>query len=106
VAASFASVGSIITAEVWPIGVAILGSRIYFYFMAINLASVPVVMFLYPETKRQSLESIEHLFGENLYQPDEDQHGTDENQPLIGTEQTEGCHKDDVATVPDGEYGH
>jgi len=32
--------------------------------MAINLACVPVIWFLYPETKRRPLESIKTLFGE------------------------------------------
>jgi hypothetical protein len=35
--------------------------------MGINLACVPIILLLYPETKQQPLESIERLFNE--YQP-------------------------------------
>jgi hypothetical protein len=63
VAASFGAIGSIVTAQVWPVGINNIGSKIYFYFMAINLACVPVIFLLYPETKRKSLESIQVLFG-------------------------------------------
>ncbi len=62
VAASFGAIGSIVTAQVWPVGIANIASKIYFYFMAINLACVPVIFLLFPETKRKSLESIQILF--------------------------------------------
>jgi hypothetical protein len=64
VAASFGAIGSIITAQVWPVGIDNIGSKIYFYFMAINLACVPVIWLLYPETKKKPLESIKVLFGD------------------------------------------
>jgi len=41
-AASGGSIGSIIVAQVWPIGIDRLGPKIYFFFAAVNLASVPV----------------------------------------------------------------
>ena len=41
-AASGGSIGSIIVTQVWPIGIDRLGPKIYFFFMAVNLASVPV----------------------------------------------------------------
>lgn len=62
-AASGGAVGSIIVAQVWPVGIANLGSKIYFFFMAINLACVPIVYLLYPETKGRPLESMDALFG-------------------------------------------
>ncbi|CAK7565225.1 MAG: hypothetical protein SEPTF4163_003137 [Sporothrix epigloea] len=61
--ASSGAIGSIIVAQIWPVGVANLGSRIYFLFMAINAACVPIIWFLYPETKNCSLEAMDALFG-------------------------------------------
>ncbi len=40
--ASGGAIGSIVVAQVWPVGIANIGSRIYFYFMAINIVCVPV----------------------------------------------------------------
>lgn len=40
--ASAGSVGSVIVAQVWPVGVDVLGSNVYFIFMAVNLACIPV----------------------------------------------------------------
>ncbi|KAM7186636.1 putative quinate permease [Rhypophila sp. PSN 637] len=61
-AASGGSIGSIITAQVWPVGIRTLGSNTYFFFMAINLVCVPIVYLLYPETKGRSLEDMDVLF--------------------------------------------
>jgi len=61
-AASAGSIGSIVVAQVWPVGIQNLGSKIYFFFMAINLVCVPVVYLLYPETKGRSLEDMDALF--------------------------------------------
>ncbi|CAK7218261.1 hypothetical protein SBRCBS47491_003450 [Sporothrix bragantina] len=61
--ASAGAIGSIVVAQVWPVGVANLGSRIYFFFMAINLVCVPIIWFLYPETKNRPLEEMDALFG-------------------------------------------
>lgn len=47
-AASAGFIGSIIVAQVWPVGIQSLGSSIYFFFMAMNLVCVPVVYLLYP----------------------------------------------------------
>ena len=44
-------------------GIAKLGSKIYFIFMAINLACVPVIYLFYPETKGRALEDMDALFG-------------------------------------------
>ena len=46
-------------------GIAKLGSKIYFFFMAINLACVPVIYLFYPETKGRALEDMDALFGES-----------------------------------------
>lgn len=62
-AASGGAVGSIIVSQLWPIGIAELGSKIYFFFMAVNLVCVPVIFLLYPETKGRPLEDMEVLFG-------------------------------------------
>lgn len=44
-------------------GIAHLGSKIYFFFMVINLACIPVIYLLYPETKGRPLEDMDMLFG-------------------------------------------
>ncbi|KAL0469634.1 general substrate transporter [Neurospora intermedia] len=62
-AASGGAVGSIIVSQLWPIGIAELGSKIYFFFVAVNLACVPIIFLLYPETKGRPLEDMEVLFG-------------------------------------------
>ncbi|KAL2264468.1 hypothetical protein VTK26DRAFT_33 [Humicola hyalothermophila] len=64
-AASGGAVGSIIVAQIWPVGIAKLGSKIYFFFMAINLICVPIIHLLYPETKGRPLEDMGVLFGES-----------------------------------------
>ena len=65
-AASCGAVGSIIVAQIWPVGIATLGSKIYFFFMAVNLAGVPIIYLLYPETKGRALEDMDELFGGDL----------------------------------------
>lgn len=40
--ASAGAVGSVVVAQVWPVGVDVLGSNVYFIFMAVNLACIPV----------------------------------------------------------------
>ncbi|KAK3682083.1 general substrate transporter [Podospora appendiculata] len=62
-AASGGAIGSIVVAQVWPVGIAAIGSRIYFFFMAINLVCVPIIYLLYPETKGLALENMDILFG-------------------------------------------
>lgn len=41
-AASAGSVGSAMVAQAWPVGVDVLGSNVYFIFMVVNLACIPV----------------------------------------------------------------
>ena len=61
--ASGGAIGSIIVTQVWPIGIANLGSKIYYFFMAINLVSVPIIWLFFPETKGVPLENMDALFG-------------------------------------------
>ncbi|KAH8899903.1 general substrate transporter [Thozetella sp. PMI_491] len=61
--ASGGAIGSIIVAQVWPVGIDALGSKIYFFFMAINLVCVPIIWLAYPETKGRPLEDMDELFG-------------------------------------------
>ncbi|RYP73528.1 hypothetical protein DL771_003567 [Monosporascus sp. 5C6A] len=60
--ASGGAIGSIITAQVWPVGNENIGSRIYFYFMGINFACIPIIYLFYPETKGRSLEDMDFVF--------------------------------------------
>ncbi|RYO82765.1 hypothetical protein DL764_009558 [Monosporascus ibericus] len=60
--ASGGAIGSIITAQVWPVGNDNIGSRIYFYFMGINFACIPIIYLFYPETKGLSLEDMDFIF--------------------------------------------
>jgi len=62
-AASGGSIGSIVVTQVWPVGIDKIGSKIYFFFMAINLACVPIIYIFYPETKGRALEDMDTLFG-------------------------------------------
>ena len=62
-AASGGAIGSIVVAQVWPTGIANLGSKIYFFFMAINIVCVPIIWLFYPETKNMPLEEMDALFG-------------------------------------------
>jgi hypothetical protein len=41
-AASGGAIGSIVVAQVWPVGIQNIGSKVYFVFMVINLICIPV----------------------------------------------------------------
>ncbi|KAJ9150404.1 High-affinity glucose transporter [Pleurostoma richardsiae] len=62
-AASGASLGSIIVGQVWPVAVSNIGPRVYFIFMAFNVFSVFLVYGFYPETKKKTLEELDAHFG-------------------------------------------
>ncbi|KAK5995356.1 MFS-type transporter oryC-like protein [Cladobotryum mycophilum] len=62
-AASGGSIGSILVSQIWPIGISKLGSRVYFFFMAVNFVCAPAIWLLYPETKGRALEDMDSLFG-------------------------------------------
>lgn len=48
--------------EITPIGIQSLHWKFYIIWTVFNLAFVPVVYFLYPETSQRSLEDIDRLF--------------------------------------------
>ncbi|KAI1757969.1 general substrate transporter [Xylaria castorea] len=60
--ASGSAVGSIVAAQVWPVGIESIGSNIYFFFMAINFVCIPIILLFYPETKGVPLEEMDLLF--------------------------------------------
>ncbi|KAI0164127.1 general substrate transporter [Xylariaceae sp. FL1272] len=60
--ASGGAIGSIIVAQVWPVGIDAIGSNIYFFFMAINFICIPIILLFYPETKGRALEDMDALF--------------------------------------------
>ncbi|KAF9525580.1 general substrate transporter [Crepidotus variabilis] len=64
-AASGGAIGSIIVAQVWPIGIQNIGSKTYFIFMSFNIVAGIIVFFLYPETKGIALEDMDNLFFNN-----------------------------------------
>lgn len=66
-------------AQIWPVGIDRIGPRIYFFFMAVNLACVPVIYLLYPETKNRPLEDMDALFGAPAGDGD---NGDDDTVPL------------------------
>ncbi|KAI9861623.1 MAG: hypothetical protein M1813_005233 [Trichoglossum hirsutum] len=63
ISASGGSIGSIIVAQIWPVAFQHIGSKTYFIFMCINLASIVIIYFLFPETKGKTLEEMDGLFG-------------------------------------------
>ncbi|KAI0008364.1 general substrate transporter [Xylariaceae sp. FL0662B] len=64
--ASGGAIGSIVVAQVWPVGIDTIGSKIYFFFMAVNLFCIPIIIFFYPETKGRPLEDMDLLFNRRL----------------------------------------
>jgi len=64
-AASTGAVASIMATQIWPLGLAHLGSKVYLIFMTVNFACIPFIYFLYPETKGRSLENMDALFGQS-----------------------------------------
>ncbi|KAI1827079.1 general substrate transporter [Xylaria intraflava] len=69
--ASAGSIGSVVTTQIWPVGIEAIGSNIYFFFMAINLACIPIILKFYPETKGVSLEDMDALFASKPRQQEE-----------------------------------
>ncbi|KAF7540609.1 hypothetical protein G7054_g1217 [Neopestalotiopsis clavispora] len=64
--ASGGAIGSIVVAQVWPVGIDRIGSRIYFFFFAINVICIPIIFLFYPETKGRALEDIDDVFSKVL----------------------------------------
>lgn len=82
-AASGGSIGSILAAQIWPVGIHRIGTRIYFFFMAVNLICVPIIWILYPETKGRALEDMDDLFGKiGMNNRIEIENGNSESQPF------------------------
>ncbi|KAI0912638.1 general substrate transporter [Ustulina deusta] len=76
--ASGSSIGSIVAAQVWPVGIETIGSKIYFFFMAINFACIPILLLFYPETKGVSLEDMDVLFQNQRLPSPRGEEGIDE----------------------------
>ncbi|KAI1373101.1 general substrate transporter [Hypoxylon crocopeplum] len=70
--ASAGAIGSIVVAQVWPVGIDTIGSNIYFFFMAVNFVCIPIIVLLYPETKGRPLEDMDLLFNKNISGVSED----------------------------------
>ncbi|XXG95281.1 hypothetical protein Hte_001542 [Hypoxylon texense] len=64
--ASGGAIGSIVVAQVWPVGIDTIGSNIYFFFMAVNFVCIPIIVLLYPETKGRPLEDMDLLFNKTI----------------------------------------
>lgn len=64
--ASGGAIGSIVVAQVWPVGIDTIGSNIYFFFMAVNFVCIPIIVLLYPETKGRPLEDMDSLFNQTI----------------------------------------
>ncbi|KAI1483187.1 general substrate transporter [Daldinia eschscholtzii] len=64
--ASGGAIGSIVVAQVWPVGIDTIGSKIYFFFMAVNVVCIPIIILFYPETKGRQLEDMDLLFNKAI----------------------------------------
>jgi len=49
--------------QIWPVGIANIGSKTYFIFFSFNIVSILLIYVFYPETKGRSLEDIDEYFG-------------------------------------------
>ncbi|KAL7622670.1 hypothetical protein AAE478_008184 [Parahypoxylon ruwenzoriense] len=95
--ASGGAIGSIVVAQVWPIGIDTIGSNVYFFFMAVNFICIPVsfgpsrakflltpsqiIILFYPETKGRPLEDMDLLFRKGVIIVNE---GVDEHtEPVL-----------------------
>ncbi|KAI0864109.1 general substrate transporter [Xylaria cubensis] len=76
--ASGSAIGSIVAAQVWPVGIESIGSNIYFFFMAINFACIPIILLFYPETKGVPLEEMDLLFRRSQQRLSASSEGDDE----------------------------
>lgn len=89
-------------AQVWPVGIDTIGSKIYFFFMAVNFICIPVsfdtaglnvyllaspdipnqiIVLFYPETKGRPLEDMDMLFNEAIQGVNE--YVDDHSEPVL-----------------------
>ena len=66
IAASAGAIGSIVVGQFFPVGIQNIGSKTYFIFFAINVASMIIMIIWYPETMGKTLEEMDGLFGKLL----------------------------------------
>ena len=84
-AASGGAIASIAVSHIWPVGIHRIGSKIYFFFMAVNLVCVPIIWIFYPETKGRSLEDMDALFNKGASRASrEDPLDSEARQGLLG----------------------
>ncbi|KAI0534318.1 general substrate transporter [Xylaria digitata] len=83
--ASGSSIGSIVAAQVWPVGIETIGSKIYFFFMAINFACIPIILLFYPETKGIPLEDMDLLFRDRRLLGPHDEEGIGDPADTTGS---------------------
>jgi hypothetical protein len=54
--------------EITPVSISSIGYRTYIYFAVFNFCFLPIIYFLYPETRNLTLEQIDRLFtGEKVW---------------------------------------
>jgi hypothetical protein len=76
IAASAGAIGSIVVGQFFPVGIQNIGSKTYFIFFAINVASMVIMIIWYPETMGKTLEEMDGLFGKLLNEHDVEGHGS------------------------------
>ncbi|KAI1469015.1 general substrate transporter [Daldinia caldariorum] len=82
--ASGGAIGSIVVAQVWPVGIDTIGSKIYFFFMAVNVVCIPIIILFYPETKGRPLEDMDLLFNKAIRGISEEAEEVDEqSEPVL-----------------------
>ncbi len=101
----FSGIFTFLVVEITPISFASIGWRTYIYFGVFNFCFLPLIYFLYPETKNLSLEQIDRLFtGEKVllkWKPSMgDRHGEDAAQPSSGDD-SEKVHQVQMVEASD-----
>lgn len=76
--------------QIWPIGIARLGSGVYFFFMGVNIVCVPVIWYLYPETSGRALEDMDALFGNTGIERDLNLRRSVDEEGTLSSEGSEG----------------
>jgi hypothetical protein len=75
ICASAGAIGSIVVGQFFPVGIQNIGSKTYFIFFAINVASMIIMIIWYPETKGKTLEEMDGLFGKLIGGEGDMEHG-------------------------------